>query len=181
MKLNLGCGLDVRRDYVNVDVANIRGVDVVHNLELFPWPFEENSIDGIIALDVIEHLDDFIGTMEEMYRILKDGSSIRLRVPYYNSWSRYVDPTHKRGFHELTFRYFDPNSVMCIERPYYTKARFKIVEEHFILIPFSPYLTLPLLKKIKVSNSFFKKILSSIANHIGSVIIDIELVLVALK
>ena len=65
-KLNLGAGKDIRRDYVNHDIADIDGIDVVHNLNDLPWPWGEDRFDEIIALDVLEHLDEFFPVMEEM-------------------------------------------------------------------------------------------------------------------
>ena len=46
-KLNLGAGKDIRRDYVNHDIADIDGIDVVHNLNNFPWPWGEDRFDEI--------------------------------------------------------------------------------------------------------------------------------------
>ena len=50
-----------------------------------------------------DHLDDFILAMEEIYRILKFGGKLYIKVPYWNSSYTFMDPTHKRGFHENTF------------------------------------------------------------------------------
>ena len=51
-KLNLGCGTDIRPHYVNSDVAALDGVDTVHDLESFPYPFEDNTYDEIVAINV---------------------------------------------------------------------------------------------------------------------------------
>ena len=47
MKLNLGCGHDYVDDWVNVDFYDNSKCDVVHDLEEFPWPWEDNSISEI--------------------------------------------------------------------------------------------------------------------------------------
>lgn len=39
--LNLGCGTDIRSGWVNLDSAELPGVDVVHDLDRLPLPFEE--------------------------------------------------------------------------------------------------------------------------------------------
>ena len=54
MKLNLGCGRDIREGYVNLDKAGLDGVDVVHDLNVFPYPFEDNEFDEIHYLLEVE-------------------------------------------------------------------------------------------------------------------------------
>jgi len=175
MKLNLGAGNDIRENYVNHDLVDLKGIDLVHDLNNYPWPMDDNSFDEVIANDLLEHLDDFMKAMEESHRILKPGGIFKIRVPYWNSWCTHADPTHRRGFHELRFHFFDPNSPYCIERPYYTSARFNIKSEIFVLAPLSPYFSIPFLRIVKIKNSFFKKIIGLIGNSISNVIIDLEM------
>ena len=178
MKVNLGAGSDILEGYINHDLADLPGIDIVHDLNHYPWPWADGSIEEIKVHDVLEHLDDFIKAMEEIYRILSPSGRCNVRVPYWNSWCSYADPTHKRGFHELTFRFLDPESAYCKERPYYTKARFKVVEESFILVPFSPYFGLPGISEIYISRSFSKKVVGLIGNYfISNLIQDLQIVL----
>jgi len=164
MKLNLGAGNDIRDGFINHDIVNLQNIDIVFDLNERPWPIESNKCIEIIAYDVIEHLDDFIKTMEEIYRITKKGGTISLTVPYWNSVATYIDPTHKKGFHEDTFKFFDPNSHYCKERSYYTKARFKIISEEFLVLPFYPFFWIPKMNPMRIKNRFAKKIISFIAN-----------------
>ena len=39
MKLNLGAGNDIRSDFVNHDVADLLAIDIVHDLNSYPWPW----------------------------------------------------------------------------------------------------------------------------------------------
>jgi len=48
MKLNIGCGKDLKEGYVNLDVVNYGG-NQIHDLNKFPYPFEENTFDEIYA------------------------------------------------------------------------------------------------------------------------------------
>ena len=50
MKLNLGCGSKILEGYTNVDKFDYYKPDIVHDLEITPYPFEENSIDEIILV-----------------------------------------------------------------------------------------------------------------------------------
>ena len=54
MKLNLGCGEDVRNDYINIDIRPLIGVDVV--ADVIYLPVEDGSVDEILASDIYEHI-----------------------------------------------------------------------------------------------------------------------------
>jgi SAM-dependent methyltransferase len=178
MKVNLGAGTDLLVGYVNHDITALPGIDIVHNLNQYPWPWADDSIAEIKMYDVLEHLDDFMKAMEEISRVLAPGGRCHISVPYWNSWCAHADPTHKRGFHEITFRFFDPESVYCQVRPYYTRARFKVVSEQFILAPFGPYFALPGVGEVTISRPWSKRIVGLIGNYfISNLIHDLRLVL----
>jgi SAM-dependent methyltransferase len=178
IKLNIGAGTDVQSGWINHDVAPLPGIDVVHDLNLRPWPWADGSADEIKIYDVLEHLDQFIPAMEEISRILRPGGICRVSVPYWNSWCAAADPTHKRAFHETTFHFFDPASPYCRSRPYYSTARFSIVEEVFILVPFNPYLLIPGVGEISIKGRLGKKLIGLLGNYfISSLIQDLRVTL----
>ena len=176
-KLNLGAGKDIRDGYVNHDIADLLGIDVVHDLNEYPWPWDENQFEEILALDILEHINDFTKAMEEIYRILTDSGKVTVRVPYWNHSCAYIDPTHKRGFHEHTFHFFDVNSHYYKERGYYSNASFKIIDEVLILAPGAPYFGIPLLSMANVRSPLFKIFVGWIGNHVGNVISDVQVVM----
>ena len=79
--LHLGSGLKYRSDAVNVDLTSDTNPDVVHNLNVRPWPFETSTFDEVHAHDVIEHLDDVLKTLEEIHRVSRPGAMVYLTVP----------------------------------------------------------------------------------------------------
>jgi len=168
VKLNLGAGADILPSYINHDIANLPGIEVVHDLNQYPWPWNENTVHEIKANDVLEHLRNFTRAMEEIHRILVPGGKCHLRVPYWNSCCAHGDPTHQRSFHETTFYFFDPSTAYCQNRPYYTGARFRIVSEKFLLVPFSPYYSLPGIKHLHIKNKMLKKVVGIIGNYFVS-------------
>lgn len=125
-RLNIGCGTDIRDGYVNTDIVLLPGVDIAFDNNNFPYPFPDEIFSEILLINVLEHLPDTIGTIEELYRISKNAGELIIRVPYWNSLEMSTDPTHKSFFNEKSFDYFDPSKQLCIRRPYYSNARFKI-------------------------------------------------------
>ncbi len=122
-KLNLGCGKDIKAGYINLDCIKLPGVDVVHDLNKFPWPFNDNEFEEIYCAQILEHLSDLIKVVEELWRISKKGAILRLSVPYYHSQGAFRDPTHKLFFHYYTFDYFLKNEKLN----YYSNIRFSIL------------------------------------------------------
>lgn len=127
-KLNLGCGQDIKPDFVNLDVVNLKGVDVVHNLDKLPYPFKDNSFKIVYCDNVLEHLFSKVLVLEELWRITKDGGRIIIKVPIYPSHLAFTDPTHKQFFTYETFDYFKPEHSFH----YYSKAKFIILRKRLI-------------------------------------------------
>ena len=120
-KLNLGCGEKRIPGFLGVDRIKTPAVDVAHDLNKFPYPFADNSTDEVLLDNALEHLDDVIKVMEEIYRICKNGAPVRIYAPYFKSNSAFTDPTHKNFFTETSFKYFIEDNPLH----YYTNAVFK--------------------------------------------------------
>lgn len=110
LKLHLGCGRDIRKGYVNVDRRKLKGVDVVLDIERDEWPWEENSVDFILAYHVLEHLGDLIGFMDKAHKVLKPTGQLHVRVPHHRHRNADTDPTHVRRFTESSFDYWYPGT-----------------------------------------------------------------------
>ncbi len=107
LRLDLACGQNKREGFMGVDIAPGEGVDVVHDLEVYPWPFQDNSVDEVNISHYIEHTKDLIAFMNELYRIMKPGAQCQIIAPYYSSMRAWQDPTHTRAISEATFLYFN--------------------------------------------------------------------------
>lgn len=99
-KLNLGCGQDYKEGWINVDIGfrdiymDYIQLDIVWDLNIYPWPFADNSFDEINAQAILEHLESRTKSWDELRRIAKDGCKIHVSVPHYASLSGYHEPTH---------------------------------------------------------------------------------------
>ena len=101
MKLNLGCGAKILTGFVNVDKFNYYDVDRVHDLEKFPYPFDNDVVDEILLSHVLEHIgqepDVFNKIIKELYRICKNNAVINIHVPHPLHVDFISDPTHVRS------------------------------------------------------------------------------------
>lgn len=122
--LNIGCGPTRIPDSIGLDKVKIEGfVDVIHDLNITPYPFEDNSVDEIHLYHVLEHLTDPIDKLEDLHRILKPGGVIHIRVPHFSSMGAFTDITHIRPFGYTSFDCFEKNNP----QHYYSKVEFKIL------------------------------------------------------
>jgi SAM-dependent methyltransferase len=128
--IDLGCGTRRQPGAVGVDSNPAVEPDVVHDLNRRPYPFEESVADEVYLDNVLEHLDDVIGTLEEVHRILRPNGTVRIDVPYFRSRWAAIDPTHRNAFGVESFSYFDPSHAF-FERYSYTSARFEVVRVAF--------------------------------------------------
>ena len=122
-RLNLGSGTDIRAGWVNLDRSALPGIDVVHDLEKVPLPFPSETFDYVLCQDVLEHVD-YIPLLRDIWRIMKAGATLHIRVPHFSSSSAYGDPTHKRFFSSDTFYFF----VADNDRSYYFDFSFARME-----------------------------------------------------
>lgn len=110
MKLDLGCGPFVKDGYVGIDCRALPCVEIVHDLETFPYPIADGACETIRAHHILEHIKPWftIDVMNELWRIMAPGGRLDVSVPYAGSSNYWQDPTHCNGFIELTWWYFDP-------------------------------------------------------------------------
>ena len=98
LRLNLGCGMNRLDGYVNVDRHG--EPDLRHDLEVFPWPWPDDSVSEILLKHVLEHLGRdpivYLEIMKELYRVCQDGATIRVVVPHHHHEHFFNDPTHVR-------------------------------------------------------------------------------------
>ncbi len=132
MKLNLGCGNDIKKGWINLDISGASDVDVVHDLNKIPLPFENEKFDIVLCNDVLEHVD-YHPLINDIHRILKSGGLLIIRVPHFTSKSNYGDPTHINQFSTKSFYYFTNQKKYGYKRDVklFSKIKTKIMFEQF--------------------------------------------------
>lgn len=105
MKIDVACGMAKKEGFVGMDISDIPGVDIVHDLNIYPWPIESNSVEEIYCSHYVEHVPELFKFFDELYRIMKTGAKAVLIAPYWNSMRAWQDPTHVNGISENTYLY----------------------------------------------------------------------------
>jgi len=110
LRLNLGSsGEDVISGFVNVDKFPSPGVEVADLSTAWPWP--DNSVAHVRALDIIEHLPDKILTMNELWRVLVPGGTAEIEVPTTDGSGAFQDPTHVSFWNRRSFLYYEAGTL----------------------------------------------------------------------
>jgi SAM-dependent methyltransferase len=107
MVLDIGCGKrKIEPDSVGIDVSPDSAADHVWNLDRYPWPLPDHQFARIHMSHVIEHLEDPMRAMAEVYRVAAAGADVFIVTPHFSSHNSYTDPTHRRHLAARSFDYF---------------------------------------------------------------------------
>lgn len=116
IKLNIGCGVGLLPDFINVDKhftlkdlkskkgayanATIGKNAKFVKADILKLPFKKNYADYIICIDVIEHIRmrQVIPAMKELYRVLKPGGRMLLMTTDFNDLIDYWNEIRRKKF-----------------------------------------------------------------------------------
>ena len=135
-KLNLGCGFNKKPKedgWINIDSDPSVNPDIIRDLER-GLPFDSNSVDEVYAHHILEHMEDFIFVLSEIYRVCRDGAEIEVEVPLGVS----DDPSHRVFFTPTSFNHWcEPlEQKTGWRQDYYgSKIKFKKIYETIINTP----------------------------------------------
>jgi SAM-dependent methyltransferase len=108
LKLNLGCGNERLAGFVNVD--KLGEPELRWDLEQFPWPWPDASVDEVRLHHVLEHLGQspaaYLKIVQELYRVCRGGAKIVITVPHPRHDDFLCDPTHVRPILPESFQLF---------------------------------------------------------------------------
>ena len=109
LMLDIGCGENKQKGFFGMDKRKLDGVDLVHDLEEFPYPLEDESCLVIKGSHIVEHIKPWLmlDFMNELWRIMKDEGQLLLSHPYGVNTLFVQDPTHCNPCNQTTWAYFD--------------------------------------------------------------------------
>lgn len=139
MKVNLGSGRKSKKGFINVDSWIESSADVKEDCLLFLKKQADNSIDELYTRHFFEHLDseNLLKYINEINRVMANGSNITVIVPHWSNPAYYSDPTHKSFYGLYTFEYFCKYSRLALPRNiprYAVSSRLTLVEVEFRFI-----------------------------------------------
>jgi SAM-dependent methyltransferase len=98
--------------------AQSRGVERLIRGSITAPPFAEGSFDCVLALDVIEHVDDDLGILTSLFRVLKPGGHLIITVPAFDAlWSEHDEINHhKRRYRARQLKLLIQEAGFGVER-----------------------------------------------------------------
>ena len=129
-RLDLGAGVATQPGFVGVDRFGLPGISVICDLNA-ALPFRSNSADLVYASHSLEHVDNLLFTMNEIYRVCKHQAQVCIVAPYSAQSLNIANPYHKQSFNEHTPRFwtdtpfslFNPLDYEHPNSPYYGLSR----------------------------------------------------------
>jgi SAM-dependent methyltransferase len=151
--LDLGCGARKEPGAFGVDRYPHPGVDLMHDLDVVPWPLAENDFDRVVIRHVIEHVADVVAFLREAHRVAKPGAPVEIVTPHFSNRSAYADPTHRRALSARVFDFFTGGEPRPLHRA--AVARHWLFEHRFVLerLPDAPRFSL-LRRRVTFSRVF---------------------------
>lgn len=105
VRVDLGCGKKKQGGFVGIDRFPLPGVDIVADMNM-GLPLADNCVDYLVAAHSLEHVDDVLFTMQEIYRVCKHKTLVCVVAPYYHTSLNMANPFHKQAFNEHSPRFF---------------------------------------------------------------------------
>lgn len=111
--LDIGCGAAKQPGWVGIDLRDLPGVDIVHDVEEYPWPLPDECVKMAKASHLVEHINPhkfgFVNFMDEVWRVMKVEGEFAISLPHGSSQGFIQDPTHCNPCNEATWDYFCPD------------------------------------------------------------------------
>ena len=117
--------------HLNVDREASVEPDLVHDLSVYPYPLPDNAFEEIHADDVVEHLEDVVAFMREVWRLAKPNARVFITTPHFSCANAFTDPTHRWQLGYFSFDYF----VAGHQWSYYGGHGFKVQHRSIVFTP----------------------------------------------
>jgi predicted SAM-dependent methyltransferase len=122
VKIDLACGDNKQEGHIGVDYRKTDSVDLVMDLEVYPWTFNDETVDEIFCSHYVEHLphDNTLTMIKEMVKKAKSFADFKKMVSD-------IDPSKPSDsfikFMDECYRILKPGGKLTILTPYYSSMR----------------------------------------------------------
>lgn len=129
VKLDVGCGIFKQKGCIGMDMVKHPNVDIVHDVQKFPWPIPDNICSWILMSHLWEHIEPKyrFQVMDECWRIIRHDGQLWISCPYAGSYLEAAHPAHYMCPNEATFQFFDPDYQLWHSCSYKKPLPWKIV------------------------------------------------------
>lgn len=124
----LDLGGDTRSEYQSLFQGNFEiktvnltkdsGAHIIHDLEKIPIPVSSESYDGVLLINVLEHIYHAEQLVRETYRVVRPGGIIVIAVPFLfpvhpspRDYWRFTDEALRTMLSEIGFEHIAINSL----------------------------------------------------------------------
>jgi SAM-dependent methyltransferase len=113
-KLNLGCGNNYEKDWINCDISKKVKADFYFDCGKDKFPFKDNEFDELKAEMILEHLPDYesrVHFLKEIHRVCRNNAKALITCPHFSYQGAWGDLQHVRPFNFMSLDYFAVNKV----------------------------------------------------------------------
>ncbi|MGD8499101.1 MAG: hypothetical protein PVJ86_00545 [Phycisphaerales bacterium] len=130
IKLDVGCGIFKQKGCVGIDIVKHPNVDIVHDIQKFPWPVPKDICTFILMSHIWEHIEPKyrFQLMDECWRICRHDGQLLIACPYAGSPLEAAHPAHYMCPNEATFQFFDPEYQLWHSCSYKKPLPWKIIQ-----------------------------------------------------
>ena len=164
--LILGCGIKKQKDHFGIDINPKSKADLIYDLNVTPWPLENDIFNNVHCPAVLEHLNNFYGVMEEIWRVSKNNSLVYISVPHYTDTAAFTDPTHVKYFNTYSFDVLTKDTKW----DFYTDAKFEVKSFTLRLLKFYKYLLFEAILNLSIRKNPLRFIRKFWENYLSFII-----------
>ncbi|MFE6074219.1 methyltransferase domain-containing protein [Paenibacillus sp. NPDC057886] len=138
MRIDLGSGKQKFNHCIGIDRIAYPDTDLVHDFNS-PLPFEDNSVEFVMASHSLQYADDLQSVLTELYRICRHKAMVCIVAPYAHVSSHMINPQFKQRFNEHSPRFWTPSSQTVIAKDEYLLSQnstWSLLEEDALSIDF---------------------------------------------